>query len=767
MMNSKCAFFRNVVTTLRTTVVLAAVGAIAASAALAAPAAPAPLTVKAVLDADVTLPSKSMELRELSRLFKEQLGVDIACYRRGAELFVRPSPGRHKVRDVLAGISASLLLTSEVLVARGRAVICLWRKPDGQLLAEMKKRARSDDALERSTAALWLKSVGGRDAFVQLLQMPTDPNVRVRNFAAASVVDGWTSKSNLMWCVAPKGMGMTLLKSVESEPWPPTRSRMLGLVHHLCEPRMLPFLKKQLENANWVVPENGAYPPAALCGLIARIGGLEAEEILLATVDRVPARDMGWFVQGLGVLGTDRTIAKIREMVDAEMAEMRARPRMLERTDIRMYHLAVALARSKNPVAVIELKRILQCPGLSDYDARRALESLASFDTPEAQAACRAKFRAVTDPAKRGNRGKYLLKSTALREELFGDLARGPDLRRHAAYALSATQDPRLVPVLVESMRANYDAAHVDQHEHTYIGGNAIATLGRIGNPEAEAALMAMVRGKGKPCRFVFQALCDIFSPTAREALRDALQSPDVLVRNYAAAAIARRPVPPDLEVLLACLEKERATDVREGIAEAGWLAVALIGGKRAAGELRAELARGSFPAACALVVTRDSLCIGVVRKVLSGNDAKQRKLLLGAFEKHSLRARAVASPSTYYAVRATLTDLPGADEKRKLDLLAMLAWTHDPRGTDVLCKVLVDLDESVAVRLNAAAFLIRHDDLSIATDPAAGEPLRHAYAHDPHEKVKREAGNALMRWGVSRYGPVKMPAPKNLPDGR
>jgi HEAT repeat protein len=707
-MNSNYMFFRYVITMLKMTVVLFVAGGPGARMVLAAPAVPVLLSAKAVLDADVTLPSKSMELRELSRLFKEQLGVDIACYRRGTDLFVRPMPGKHKVRDVLAEITASVPLTTEVLVARGRAVICLWRKPDAQLLAEMMELARSDDVLERSIAALWLKSVGGRDAFVQLLKMLADPNARVRHFAATSVANGWRAKSNLMRCLAPEGMGMALLKRIETEAWPPTRGEMLGLVYNLRNLEMLPFLKKQLEKAIWVVPENNAYPPAALCGLIARIGGLEAEEILLATVDRVPARDMRWFVQGLGVLGTDRIVAKIREMVDAEMAEMRARPRMLERTDIRMYHLAVALALSKNPVAVIELKRILECPGLADYDAHEALKSLASFDTPEAQAACRAKFKAVTDPAERVTLGNRLLKSAAVREELFGELAKDPVVRLRIAYVLASTHDPRLVPVFAESMRAKHEVLHVDRYAHTFLNARDITMLGRIGNPEAERALMAMVKGKGNPCRFVLQALRDIFSPTAREALRDALQSPDVLVRNYAAAAIARRPVPLDLEVLLACLEKERATDVREGIAEAGWLAVALIGGKRAAGELRAELARGSFPAACALVVTRDSLCIGVVRKVLSGNDAKQRKLLLGAFEKHSLRARAVASPSTYYAVRATLTDLPGADEKRKLDLLAMLAWTHDPRGTDVLCKVLVDLDESVAVRLNAAAFLIR-----------------------------------------------------------
>jgi len=135
-----------------------------------------PLTATTVLNAELTLPPKPIQLGTLGRLLKEQLGVHLACRPQAAKEYVRPGPGKHTVRDVLAATAAAAPLTAEILADGDRVVVCFWQKPDVQALAEMTVLARSDDALKRATAAHWLELVAGRDALVQLLKMLADPD---------------------------------------------------------------------------------------------------------------------------------------------------------------------------------------------------------------------------------------------------------------------------------------------------------------------------------------------------------------------------------------------------------------------------------------------------------------------------------------------------------------------------------------------------------------------------------------------------------------
>ncbi len=134
---------------------------------------------------------------------------------------------------MLAAITASAPLTTEILTDGDRVIVCFWRKPDAQVLGAMMKLAVSDDVVERATAAHWLERVGGRDSLVQLLKMLADPDVRVRHSAARGVMDGWSASgwlatSSLTRCVAPEGTALAVAEAIETETWPGSTRRRPG-----------------------------------------------------------------------------------------------------------------------------------------------------------------------------------------------------------------------------------------------------------------------------------------------------------------------------------------------------------------------------------------------------------------------------------------------------------------------------------------------------------------------------------------------------------
>jgi len=752
MMINRRTFSRRVATTLKMILVLVVSSSIVTGAEPAAPApgaAPARLTTETVLDAELTLPPGGMRLSELAKLVKAQLGVHLACYVKGGERLVRPKPGKQKVRDLLAAISASMPLTTEVAAIGDRVFLCVWRKPDVRMLAQMMKLARSDDVLERCTAARWLEPVGGRDALVQLLKMLADPDARVRHFAAAAVVDGWVdaaqyrhySTSSLAPCVAPEGTGAAVARAVEAATWPEARRNMLHIACALRDPKVLPFLKKQLETAEGNGADRDAHAIYWTCATIARIGGPEAEAVLLAVLDRSTPRDAQWIMGSLGAMGTDGAIARLRKEVDVVVKKGGGG---------NIDSIAGALASSENPAAALELIRILNAPGIKGREVFSVLRALVKFDTPEAQAACLAKFKATTDLARRQWMTTFVVNVAAVREELFVELAKGGEPARSAALALASTYDPRLVPAFVEITNAELATARDDRAQQLMARWKAIQTLGRIGGPDALKALLAIVNGAGKHRVTAVSALGNVSSPEARKALRGALQSSQGFVRRSAAEALAVRPDPTDLDLLLATVRKERPEAGPDIAVWAIWNAVARIGGERAVKELLAEIAKGNAAAASCLIASPDPHCVQAVCDALAGDDAKARGLLLAGFDK-----RAVAPLSAYYAVSAILAELPQADEKLKLKQMALLGWTRDPRGTDILGKLLVDPNEPVAVRFGAMRGLsYRGYTIRTTTDPAAVEPMRHAYEKDAAELVKANAKIHLVRWGV-------IPAPK------
>lgn len=65
-----------------------------------------------------------------------------------------------------------------------------------------------------------------------------------------------------------------------------------------------------------------------------------------------------------------------------------------------------------------------------------------------------------------------------------------PFTQRRAAYVLGLRRDPRAVPALVEAMKGSADV---------YVRGEAAAALGKIGGPEAEAALRHMATDQRAP----------------------------------------------------------------------------------------------------------------------------------------------------------------------------------------------------------------------------------------------------------------------------
>jgi len=708
-------------------------------------------TPEAVLNAELTLTTGALYLNELGELIKDQIGVNAAYHVQGRKVWPFVSvgkPGKHKVRDVLAAINASALLRAEVASDKDGVVVCFWKKPNVAMLAEMMKLAASNDVVERCTAARWLETVGGREALVQLLKMLADPDARVRYFAANSVVDGWTGAGRsaahrLVSCVAPEGTGLVVAKAIETGAaaatgtWRETQRNIFRIARRLRSPNALPALKKQLERMGGKERAEDTHTWVLICAAIADIGGPEAEAIMLAAMDRLPDPGVYWFMRSLGALGTDGAIAQLSKRVDIEVNKG-------ERG--RYSPIIYALGVSDSPAAARELLRILNLPGIDEGESDAAVRKLVKFDTPAARAVCLSKLRTATDPGKRYIWASQMVNIPAVREMLLGELAQGGAVARSAALLLATTRDPRIVPTLVDILADGPTRGARRQ---------AIDALGRIGGPEADKALIALVNGDGTLRRTAVSALGHSASPEARKVLRAALQDADSDIRRFAARALALRPDPTDIAPLLACARGADFKGEREQRGWAIWTAVATIGGEHAAGELVAEAARGHITATCALLASEDPHGIKAVRDALAGDDVKLRKALMTNFE--SNRALPL---SGYYAAGAVLAELPTADAHLRSNYAVLLGSAQDPRATEPLGKLLVDADEPLAVRRAAAWGLSIEEG-----DPAAVEPLRHALEHDTDKVLKRMAKNALMDWGVIPREQPKQPRPPNIPD--
>jgi len=191
-----------------------------------------------------------------------------------------------------------------------------------------------------------LGAVGGRDALVQLLKLLADPDARVHYFASRSIVEHWPSNDSAglpgqAACVAPEGTGLAVARSIENETWPKTRQNMFTIARALRDPKMLPVLKKQLAT---VLDDQDKYLRSLIwsSGVIADIGGAEAEAILLAAVDQLPKQHARHVMSALAKLGTDAAIARWRKHIDATMKKGNRGYLFLTTT---------ALARSDNPAA--------------------------------------------------------------------------------------------------------------------------------------------------------------------------------------------------------------------------------------------------------------------------------------------------------------------------------------------------------------------------------------------------------------------------------
>jgi len=728
--------------------------------AAAAPVAKkAPRTPEAVLDAELTLTTARIRPSELARLVKEQLGVYVAYHAQvaGSPISVL-APGMHKVRDVLKAIEASAPLTTEVMIDRGRVVICLWQRPKAPaFLIEMMKLAASDVAIERCTAARWLEQVGGRDALVQLLRMLADPDARVRHFAAWSVAKGWAvsrgdAGAYAVPCVAPDGTGLIVAKAIETETWFRTQQNLLYIAGALRDPIVLPALKQQLAKFEEMMRvHKGAavalhsFPSYAAYQTVARIGGPEAEAFLLAAVAPPEFLDDGRLnnaaLYALSTLGTDKVVARLSKLFDINLKMRKAR------NWIGVSAIPGALVRSRNPAAARELIRIMGLPTFNKRDTRMYMWYLAGFDTPESRAVRLAHFRATPELADQRGLMRIVLDIPAIREKLFAELAQGGVVAHKAALTLILTDDPRLVPPLIEMIGIDRKTLNAGTG-HANARFVAFRALGRIGGPEVEKALIAVLKSDVKDKEQHYEALSALAyssSPEARATLRAALKNPVRYFSRTAAHALTQRPDPADLDLLLAHARTEPPKkDVGPSTA---WTAVAAIGGERAARELLADTVKGTSAAACALVFSEDPHCIETVRNALAGDDAKLRGMLLAAFGQRNPPSPTLGA---YYAVNAAIAELPGEDEELKLTLMKLLAWTQDPRATDALGKLLVNARESVEVRRDAVRYLFASALVKRRTDdPGAVEPVRHAFEHDAAELVKAMASNILVMWNV------------------
>jgi hypothetical protein len=785
----------------------------------------APLTVKAALDAEVTLPSGGgTRMSTLARLIHEQLSVYVAypyCSWSGVSPyldFVPFKPGRHKLRDVVAMVTAAGRLTFEAQTDGEIVALYFWHKPDAPLLAEMLKLARSADALERCTGARWLQDVHGRDALVQLLTMLQDPNARVRHFAARAIVKGWPgfARTAPLSFVAPQGTVAAVARGIEDDEWRETQRNMETLPRRLRAPEVFfPIYKKRWKHAAQVDPDVLARAPSGSFGLPGGKEGRDAEADLFALLDELPDPNSAWAMRALAWLDTDAAIARISKQLDVALEN--GERKRVERI------LASSLLQTDSPASVRELTRILRYfdvrkqaeaavvknPGDRDEAEVRALkealfitgqrvrwvvEKLTKFDTPEARAVCLARFRAARDYRERCRMANLMVRSQpAVREILFAELAQGGGVALRAARLLRSTNDPQLVPFFIRIIGMNDGELHA-VGMIGMDGWSATSALGEIGGPEAEKVLIALAQTETVDSRRALWALgmMKMNSPAASRALKAAVLDADGNIREAARSGLHKKLHVDDLDALLTSAQMERPEDVWGIMYQSKWniwAGVAAIGGGRAARGLADATAKGNPLAAMALVHSRETHCLQVVRDVFAGNDAKMKRQLMDAVfpagELLFANGR-VCPPGAYYAVRAVLDELPRVDAKRKLAYVAMLGWTCDPRAVDALGKLLVDLDEPVAVRRAAAVAVqdvngpMGRDTTNTNADPAAVEPTRHAFENDPDDIVRREARLSLIKWKLipadqanaplppgKFVPPVPVPVPNRLPPER
>jgi RNA polymerase sigma factor (sigma-70 family) len=789
-----------------------------AAMAIAAATKKKPLTTEEVLNTEFTPASRVMSIYQFARLVKRQTGIRVTRPLRRHGLFVRLEPGRQKLSEALASITAQGPLTTEIVSARNGVAICLWLKPDAEMLARMMKLARSDDALERCTGARWLRSVGGRDALMQLFKMLADPNTRVRHFAARALVDGWTARLGIgsyevalespLAYVAPEGTGLVVARAIATTTWREEQQNMVRIARHLRDPQTLPVLKMRLEaviekydldDFKWGFGEPGwMMPLSRLRGAatpIADVGGPEAEAVLLATMDRLPKRHTIYIMRALGTLGTAGALARLRRQLDIEIRKRKSKS---------LSYIAEALAASDNPAVVPDLIRILNRPARQKWESHTILPYLSRFDTPRAQAACLAEIRAATDLAERRSLAQTMFASPAVLEEMFGDLAKGGAARRSAARTLATTYDPRLIPALAEILvlddltirKPRRDRAGVidDTPTNFMVLDEAIRTLTLIGGPEAEKAFIAAIelgpterwprafralgQLKGPDAQkallewagpqggakrsFALCALGNISTPEARKTLMATLQDPDSYIRVFAAQAPVLRGNRVAEECLFACVRMERPKEYSGRMAVSIWAAVAAVGGKRAVNVLMSEVAKGSAPAVLALRSSRDPHCIRATHDAITSDDDALRKLMATAF------FPPLPLQNQFDSFEAVLRKLPEARGRQKVETVRRLGGARDARGNEVLFKLLINAKEPLEVR-RAAVEALSGCSLGARTmrpiaDPAVVPAARHASRFDADPGIRKQA--KLILWGVlpSSLAARKRPPPP-LPD--
>jgi len=400
-------------------------------------------------------------------------------------------------------------------------------------------------------------------------------------------------------------------------------------------------------------------------------------------------------------------------------------------------------------------------PEIADPVLYATVRSLVDLGTPEAQAACLAKFQATRDPVKRCMLARGMTKVPVVRQILLDEWKQGGAIGRSAALALVTAEDPRAVPALI-------DVLSMDDKDLAASGLNlgakwaAERSLAAIADPEAEKALVARTKRRGTyDQKSALNYLADRSSAGARRALKDALQDPDDSTRTCVTGLMFERRDPTDLDDLLVAARKEPAGRVARFM----WNAIGAIGGERAVKELLAEAAKGNAAAARGLVSSRHPDCVGAVRGVLTGADAQLRAQLLDGFDTTD---EILQSPSAFYIVDTVLPELPKASDDLKAKLTTQLGWTRDPRVIDTLGKLLVNADEPAAVR-RAAIKGLGWIGTRMTSYPGIVEPLRHAYEQDTDEETKGLAKGVLMDWGTipdDRLRKRPRPPEKRVPQG-
>jgi HEAT repeat protein len=187
----------------------------------------------------------------------------------------------------------------------------------------------------------------------------------------------------------------------------------------------------------------------------------------------------------------------------------------------------VGLGQSQRPEAVPILLDALAAP---DASTRLVVVSaLAVFDTPDV---VRALARAAADADESVRSAAVELLSArpgVLVTQLLAGLVDAPALRERVGRTLSTPTEGR-----VEGLVAALE--HADGEQAILLAGS----LARLARPDAEAALVQLVRGGALPARrAAAEALRSVHSPLAREALEAAAtHDPDASVRRAAALAL-------------------------------------------------------------------------------------------------------------------------------------------------------------------------------------------------------------------------------------